>query len=112
MFAVKRPLRFLMHKLDLDEEQTMVVADAISDFRIERDQADVDRRRAKKSLVRAMDEDDFDRSAAEEALADKLKTQRAVNEAFLDGLQRIHAVLDADQRKKLAFLLGSLDFEL
>jgi Spy/CpxP family protein refolding chaperone len=112
MFAVKRPLRFLIHKLDLTEEQTMVVADVISDFRIERDQADVDRRRAKKALVRAFDEDEFDDEIARDALEQQLQAQRAVSDSFLQSLQRIHAVLEPAQRTKLGFLLGSLDFEM
>lgn len=112
MFSVKRPLRFLMHKLDLTEDQVMVVADALSDFRIERDQADVERRRAKKVLTSALKGDAFDREKALEAVEQQVDSHRKLLEAFVDALGRVHDTLDESQREKLAFLLGSLDIEV
>ena len=112
MFSVKRPLRFLMHKLDLTDEQVMVVADALSDFRIERDQADVERRRAKKVLMSSLKADAFDREKALEGVEQQVIAHRQLLEAFIDALQRVHSTLDESQREKLAFLLGSLDIEV
>lgn len=112
MFSVKRPLRFLMHKLDLDDEQVIAVADALSDFRIERDQADVERRRGKKVLVSALTAEEFDREKAAEGVKQQVEANTRLHEAFVDTLERVHAVLSAGQREKLAFLLGSLDIEV
>jgi len=112
MFSVKRPLRFLIHKLDLSDEQAMQVAEALSDFRLERDQADIERRRAKKTLTAALKSDAFDRTKADEALDEQLDAQRDLFEAFVDAIERIHAILDEGQREKLAYLLGSLDLEI
>ena len=112
MFSVKRPLRFLIHKLDLDDEQVIEVADALSDFRIERDQADVERRRAKKVLVGALRGDEFDAEKAAEGVDKQVDASRRLHEAFVESLERVHAVLTPEQREKLAFLLGSLDIEV
>ena len=112
MFSVKRPLRFLIHKLELEEEQILVVADVLSDFKIEKDYADVERRRAKKVLVSALKGDDFDHETAAEGVKQQVDAVEKLHTAFVAGLERIHEVLDASQREKLAFLLGSLDLEV
>ena len=112
MFHVKRPLRFLIHKLELTEDQIMVVADVLSDFKIEQDLADVERRRAKKVLVSALNADEFDRERAAEGVDQQVDAHRRLREAFVDALERVHATLTPPQREKLAFLLGSLDFDI
>ena len=112
MFSVKRPLRFLIHKLGLDQEQIMAVADALSDFRMEKDLADVDRRRAKKVLVGALKGEEFDEEVAAEGVKAQVEANQRLQEAFVDSLKRVHGVLTTDQREKLAFLLGSLDIEV
>ncbi len=112
MFSVKRPLRFLIHKLELDETQVIAVADALSDFKIEKDQADVERRRAKKVLVSALRGDEFDHDKAAEGVKQQVEAHQRLHEAFVGSLDRVHAVLNPTQREKLAFLLGSLDIEV
>src|SRR5437870_3333129 len=44
-FGVRRPLRFLAYKLELDEKQVGELAKILSDLKTERAQADVDGRR-------------------------------------------------------------------
>ena len=44
-FGVRRPLRFLAYKLDLDEAQTAELAAILDDLKTERAQAAVDQRR-------------------------------------------------------------------
>ena len=112
MFSVKRPLRFLIHKLELDEAQIIVVADALSDFKIDKDQADVERRRANKVLVSALNGDEFDQVKAAEGVKQQVEAQQRLREAFVAALERVHGVLNPTQREKLAFLLGSLDIEV
>ncbi len=112
MFSVKRPLRFLSHKLDLSDDQLLVVADILSDYRLDRDAADVERRRAKKALTTALKTDTFDREAADAAVERQHQVHRELQERFVDALERLHGALDESQREKLAFLLGSLDLEV
>lgn len=112
MFSIKRPLRFLARKLELSDAQLREVADVLSDFKLERDLADVERRRAKKVLANALKGDTFDRDAANAAVEDQAAAHRRVREAFVDALERVHATLEPSQREELAFLFGSLDIEV
>ncbi|MEO0813132.1 MAG: hypothetical protein AAFY60_09740, partial [Myxococcota bacterium] len=41
-FGVRRPLRFMAHRLDLDDEQVGVLAAILNDLKTERAQAAVD----------------------------------------------------------------------
>src|SRR5438552_5603838 len=45
-FGVRRPLRFLAYKLELDREQTAQLAAILDDLKTERQQAAVDTRRS------------------------------------------------------------------
>ena len=45
-FGVRRPLRFLAHKLDLDEKQVTALARILDELKTERAQAAVDDRRS------------------------------------------------------------------
>src|SRR5262249_42105483 len=44
-FGIRRPLRFLTHKLGLDERQAAALARILDELKTERAQAEVDRRR-------------------------------------------------------------------
>lgn len=112
MFSIKRPLRFLSRKLELDDVQVRALADALSDFKLERDLADVERRRAKKVLANALKSDTFDRAAAEAAVGDQVEAHRRLREAYVDALERVHEALEPSQREELAYLFGSLDIEV
>ena len=112
MFSIKRPLRFLIHKLELEEDQVHEIADTLSDFKIEKDVADIERRRAKKVLAAALKADVFDREKAEEGVEQQVEAERRLRSAFVDSLERVHAALKPEQREKLAFLFGSLDIEV
>lgn len=112
MFAMKRPLRFLVHKLELDDDQSMIVADAMNDFRIERAQFEVDRSRAKKTLMDALKKETFDDDQANDAIEAAASATKALQTAFTASLKRIHAVLDEGQRQKLAVLLAGMSFDV
>src|SRR5689334_76642 len=53
-FGVRRPLRFLAHKLELDEKQVAEFARIINELKTERAQAEVDRRRTVTALADAV----------------------------------------------------------
>ena len=104
-FGIRRPLRFLRHKLDLSEEQVQVLAAVLDDLKTERAQAEVDRRRAQKLVAEALAADTFDDQKAAEAT--KLRTAAAerVQTVTAEGLKALHAVLDEGQRQRMAMLM-------
>src|SRR5208283_2006281 len=59
-FGVRRPLRFLAYKLDLDEAQVTELAAILHDLKTERAQADVDHRRTTSALADAVASESFD----------------------------------------------------
>ena len=104
-FGVRRPLRFLAWKLGLEEPQIAELATVLNDLKTERAQAEVDDRRALALLADASQADSFGHDQATEAA--RLRTQSAerVQQKVVDSLARIHALLDSEQRGRLAYLL-------
>ena len=66
-FGVRRPLRFLAHKLGLDDRQVTEMARILNELKTERAQAEVDRRRTVAALADALAGDAFDAAKAGEA---------------------------------------------
>ena len=104
-FGVRRPLRFLAWKLDLDEKQTAELAKILADLKTERAQADVEGRRAASALADITSAPDFDLAKAKEATDLKVKSAQRVGAALVDALARLHTLLDPDQRERLAYLV-------
>jgi Spy/CpxP family protein refolding chaperone len=104
-FGVRRPLRFLAFKLELDEAQTTEFASILSALKTERAQAAVDQRRTTAALADAVAAESFDQSAAKLVADDRVKSAERVEAAVARALGRMHAVLRGDQRTRLAYLL-------
>src|SRR5438270_11150191 len=104
-FGVRRPLRFLAYKLDLDEEQVSELAKILSDLKTERAQAAVDNRRSLSAFADAIAGDAFDEKKATEASSARVKSAESLRDAVVKALGRIHAILHADQRERLAYLI-------
>jgi Spy/CpxP family protein refolding chaperone len=104
-FGVRRPLRFLAYKLELDDAQVESLARVLSDLKTERAQAAVDQRRTTTTLADAIAGDAFDAGKVEAAVGDRAKTAERVGQAVRGALEKIHAILRPDQRAKLAYLL-------
>lgn len=104
-FGVRRPLRFLAHKLDLDERQVAELARVLDELKTERAQAEVDRRRSVSAFADALAGDTFDAAKAGEGGQLRVKSAERLREAVLKALQQIHAALRADQRVQLAYLI-------
>jgi Spy/CpxP family protein refolding chaperone len=104
-FGVRRPLRFLAHKLDLQERQVAELARILDELKTERAQAEVDRRRTVAAFADALIADPFDHAKASEG--GNLRAQSAVRlrDAVLKALQQIHAILTPEQRVGLAYLI-------
>src|SRR5437867_757260 len=65
-FGVRRPLRFLAYKLELDERQVGELARILDELKTERAQADVDGRRTITAFADAVAGDTFDDGKAAE----------------------------------------------
>jgi Spy/CpxP family protein refolding chaperone len=104
-FGVRRPLRFLAHRLDLDERQIAALARILDDLKTERAQAEVDRRRTVAMLADALAGDTFDAARAAEGGELRVQSAERLRQAVLKALQQIHGLLNADQRARLAYLI-------
>jgi Spy/CpxP family protein refolding chaperone len=111
-FGVRRPLRFLAHKLDLDDRQVAELARVLDELKTERAQAEVDRRRTMAAFADALTGDVFDAAKAAEGGDLRAKSAERLRDAVHKALQQFHAVLKADQRVQLAYLIrtGTLVF--
>jgi Spy/CpxP family protein refolding chaperone len=108
--GVRRPLRFLAWKLQLDESQVRQLAAILDELKIERAQAEVDDRRAVSLLAEAAEGEAFDRAKADEAGTLRAKSAERVQQKVAESLTRLHGLLNPEQRTRLAYLLrtGSL----
>ena len=104
-FGVKRPLRFLAWKLELEEEQVAKLATILDELKTERAQASVDNRRSIGAFADAVEGGTFDEEKAKAGAEARVKSAERLRDAVLQALSKIHAILDDEQRKKLAYLL-------
>jgi Spy/CpxP family protein refolding chaperone len=104
-FGVRRPLRFLAYKLDLDESQVSELASILAELKTERAQAAVDQRRTTSAFADAIAAESFDEAKVKDAAADRVKSAEKLRAAVVTALGKIHALLRPDQRAKLAYLL-------
>ena len=104
-FGVRRPLRFLAFKLELDEPQVTELAAVLSELKTERAQSAVDQRRTTASLAEAVAGEAFDQARAKAAAEERTRSTERVQAAVVQALGRIHALLKPEQRSKLAYLL-------
>jgi Spy/CpxP family protein refolding chaperone len=110
--GVRRPLRFLVHKLDLDERQITELARVLNELKTERAQAEVDRHRTISAFADALAGDTFDAAKAAEAGDLRVKSAGHLRDGVIKALQQIHAVLNADQRVRLAYLIRTGTLQL
>jgi Spy/CpxP family protein refolding chaperone len=104
-FGVRRPLRFLAHELGLDERQMAELARILDDLKTERAQAEVDRRRTVAAFADALAGDTFDVAKAGEGGELRVRSAERLRGAVVQALQRMHAILNSEQRARLAYLI-------
>ena len=104
-FGVRRPLRFLAHKLDLDERQVNELARILDELKTERAQAEVDERRSITALADAVGGAGFDEQRATEGAKTRARTAERLGDAVVKALRQIHALLQEEQRARLAYLV-------
>jgi len=104
-FGVRRPLRFLAYKLELDERQVGELAKILDELKTERAQAEVDRRRTMTAFADAVGGGSFDQARAKEGADLRVASAERLRDAVTKALARIHALLEDDQRERLAYLI-------
>jgi len=104
-FGIRRPLRFLAYKLGLDEGQVAGLARILDELKTERAQAEVDNRRTVAAFADAVAGDTFDLATAGSGGDLRVKSAERLRDAVLKALQQIHAVLNPEQRARLAYLI-------
>jgi Spy/CpxP family protein refolding chaperone len=106
-FGVRRPLRFLAHKLELDEKQITALMRILDELKTERAQAEVDDRRATAEFADAVEGEAFDGGKAGSAGERRVQSAARLREALTRALQEMHAILTPEQRQRLAYLIRS-----
>jgi len=104
-FGVRRPLRFLAWKLELDEPQVAKLGAILDELKTERAQAAVDDRRATSALAEAMTADPLDEARIASIAAERAKSAERLQTALAKSLCKIHATLSEEQRKRLSHLI-------
>jgi hypothetical protein len=104
-FGVRRPLRFLAYKLNLNEEQVSELAKVLDELKTERAQAAVDDRRTVSAFADALGLEKFDEARAKEGGDLRVKSGERLRDAVVKAMGKIHALLDAGQRAQLAYLI-------
>ena len=105
--GVRRPLRFLTWRLELSHEQSTKAARVIERIKIEREQANVDLRRAAAEMADAVDGETFDRERMQAAEQRRIEAARHTQEVVSRGLEEFHGFLEEDQRETFAALIRS-----
>jgi hypothetical protein len=104
-FGVRRPLRFLAHKLELSEAQVPELARILDELKTERAQAEVDNRRTVTAFADAIEGATFGEARSREGGDMRVRSAERLRDAVTLALSRIHAMLDDDQRKRLSYLI-------
>jgi Spy/CpxP family protein refolding chaperone len=104
-FGVRRPLRFLAYKLRLDDAQVAQLARILGEVKTERAQAEVDSRRTLSAFADAVAGSTFDEQRAGEGAALRVKSAERLREVVVKALAHIHALLEPEQRERLAYLI-------
>ena len=104
-FGVRRPLRFLAYRLNLSDDQVSELAKILDELKTERAQAAVDERRVSSAFADAIGLEQFSAEKAAEAGELRVKTAERLRAAVLKALARMHAILNAEQRAQLAYLI-------
>lgn len=103
--GVRRPLRFLAHRLELSDEQVAKLARVLDELKTERAQAEVDQRRTATAFAAAIESAEFGLGKAEEGAKLREESAARVQKAVSAALKEIHALLTQEQRETFAYLL-------
>ncbi len=106
-FGVRRPLRFMAFKLELDEDQVKQLAQILNTLKTERAQAAVDEQRSVAAFADVLEQEVYDPARVDEALKRRVEAAERLAQAVSKALAKTHAMLRPDQRTRLTYLLRS-----
>ena len=104
-FGVRRPLRFLAYKLELEEAQVEELASILNDLKTERAQGEVDHRRSTSAIAEAIAGETLDAAKLATATEDRVKSAERLRDAVVKAVGRIHKMLTPDQRSRFAYMI-------
>lgn len=110
--AMRRPLRFLIERLGLDDAQAAALSKALDALRLEREQAQLDARRARSNLADQFEGDTLDPAKLAEAAEVRVQGAQRERDAIVAAVTQVHSVLKPEQRTRFATLLRSGPFLL
>lgn len=111
-FGVRRPLRYLAHRLDLDDNQMRRMATVLNQLKTEREQASLDEKRTVAGLAAIMAEGTPTLDDCREVLTGRTKATEQLNEETAKSIVAICDLLDDDQRAEFVDLMLAGDFSL
>jgi Spy/CpxP family protein refolding chaperone len=104
-FGVRRPLRFLAWKLDLDDKQVAEVAKILDQLKTDRAQAAVDDRRTLTDFADAFSGEHFGEDLARAGVERRKSSAEHLGQSVFSALASIHSVLKPEQRERFAYLV-------
>ncbi len=111
-FGVRRPLRFLTHRLDLDESQVRRLASVLNQLKTEREQAALDEKRSVAKLAELLTEGTPTLDDCKSQLSSRVATTEHLVDETAKAVVAISHLLDEDQRAELIDLLLTGEFTL
>ncbi|HIG39684.1 MAG: hypothetical protein ABGY96_05940 [bacterium] len=111
-FGVRRPLRHLTHRLDLDDSQVRRLASVLNQLKTEREQASLDEKRSTAAIAELLSGGTPTLEECRATLASRLETAKNLNEETAKAIVAISDLLDDDQRIEFTNLLLTGGFAL
>lgn len=111
-FGVRRPLRYLAHRLDLDDSQTRRMASVLNQLKTEREQAELDEKRTVAAMANLLADGTPTLDEVRGTLIGRVKSAEQLLEETAKAVVTICDFLDDDQRDEFINLLltGSVSF--
>ena len=106
-FGVRRPLRYLSHRLDLDDQQRRVIAACFDRIKLEREQAALDRKRSDSQVADKLTQVPLAVEDLQQAMAPRSDIAQRLQATMAKELYEIVQVLDDEQREEFAYLVRS-----
>jgi hypothetical protein len=103
--GVRRPLRFMVRQLELTAEQSAELASILDEIRYERAQVELDVQRTQVGFADAFGASELNAEALRQLAQQRVRSQERLAGATVRCLERTHALLDEEQRKRLTMLL-------
>ena len=110
--GIRRPLRFLIDRLELSDEQAGQLGRILENRKLEREQADLDRRKAQARLADLFEAEPLDTQALQEAAQARVSAAERERDAAVEAVVQLHALLTPGQRARLATLVRGGPFTL